>query len=1111
MTSYIFCSVFLWFLWAYSLANAQGPPMTPSGLNTQVSGPVVINSGPTQVTQYNITGGTRAGANLFHSFGNFDVPERHIANFSNDAGLVTSNILGRVTGGNISNISGTIQTSGFANANLFLMNPSGIVFGPTASLNVGGSVTFTTADYLRLADNGRFTAIPNTTTDALLSTAPVVAYGFLGSNTRAITVQGSQLAVEESQSISLIGGNITIKSGRLAADQSPSPQRTSSVSRINLASVASTGEVLAETLNFAPNINAQPMATLGTVEVLEGSVIDVSGKGGGTVLIRGGQFVLENATISANVTGPGHVVNGVETIGTGINIIMSRDIVTKPGALLETNVSGHATPNVQYGGINIRADQIDIIGSPDFDFDNGPFTEIISDVASEGKGGNSGSIKLEANTILVKDFVRVRTSTSGYGNGGNIILRSGGNLELNGPILETESIKPYLTYTGDLGNAGNIELTSAQGDILLPNAPSISSLSSGRGTVGSIELTAKTGDIHLNNVGEVSGAIFTKILETKETSDRGGIQLTAKNLRLENSGIQIDNFTSSQPGALEVDLTGLLHMRGDFAFPSTTTLLTTTRGQARSADLNITAHDILLTGKSLLSTETYRNGDGGTLNIFSNSLELARGAQITSSSRFNPDTSSPPETPSGTGGSITVRGQVDVADSVLIHGQRTEVHNGETISIPSGILSNTEGTGTAGHIVLDAKTFSVQNGGTLSAATSGTDRSATGGSITVAASDQINLNNGASITASTSGPGNAGNVWVGANDISISGGSTITASSTGSGNAGTVTVQGLQSPVSSFLIDGSNSGVFTKTTNAGTGGNLSVSSNSIVIQNKGTVSGETSGTGSGGNIALTAGQSVTIKDGAAVSSSSIGPGVAGNIEINAGKQLDVERGSITTQSNQLNGGNINIQAIDLVRVVDGKVSTSVLGGAGSGGNITIDPKVVLLQNSDILAQANRGTGGDISITTPVFIADESSRVDASTPFGLNGRITIQSPTSNLSGTVGQLVSKTSPLQVLLQNRCVALAGGEQSTFLLAGRDALPGEPSGWLSSPISMEHWTGEDTAHASRLMARNQNVDSSLVIAAHSDKSRVLSLRRLTPPGFLVRTFATGATGCPS
>ena len=110
------------------------PPITSSGLNTHISKP----SGNS--LQYDITAGTRAGTNLFHSFGDFSVPTNNIANFLNDSGLATSNILGRVTGGNPSHIFGTLQTTGFGGANLFLMNPAGIVFGPNAALNVGLSL-----------------------------------------------------------------------------------------------------------------------------------------------------------------------------------------------------------------------------------------------------------------------------------------------------------------------------------------------------------------------------------------------------------------------------------------------------------------------------------------------------------------------------------------------------------------------------------------------------------------------------------------------------------------------------------------------------------------------------------------------------------------------------------------------------------------------------------------------------------------------------------------------------------------------------------------------------------------------------------------------------------
>src|SRR5439155_9864181 len=190
--------------------------------------------------QYDITGGTRPGngPNLFHSFGKFGVPTNNIANFRNDSALATSNILGRVTGSNPSNIFGMIKTTDFGNANLFLMNPAGILFGPTATLNVGGSVHFTTADYLRLTDGVRFTAVAGAQ-DALLSTAPVAAFGFLSSSPAAISVQGSTLSVAEGQSLSLVGGNISIQSGtHLSA---PGGQ-------VRLASVASPGEILHPTL-----------------------------------------------------------------------------------------------------------------------------------------------------------------------------------------------------------------------------------------------------------------------------------------------------------------------------------------------------------------------------------------------------------------------------------------------------------------------------------------------------------------------------------------------------------------------------------------------------------------------------------------------------------------------------------------------------------------------------------------------------------------------------------------------------------------------------------------------------------------------------------------------
>src|SRR5215472_10058707 len=316
-----------YFIFGFSLVLAFNPtspvqaasPITSSGLNTQVT---LSATPPAGKTQFDITGGTRPGGgpNLFHSFGQFNVPNNNIANFLNSgsinpanpnvilpSGLPTSNILGRINGGNPSSIFGMIQTNGpggFPTANLFLMNPNGFLFGPNATINVGGMVSFTSADYLQLADGAKFHAISNAAADALLTAAPVAAFGFLGSNPGAITVQGSQLSVTPGQSLSLVGGNITVQSGTPDGGTAQPARLSAPNGRIQLASAASPGEFDAATLQPLPNVNGASFTSFGSVNLAPGSNINVTGEQ--TVSIRGGQFVISvNDAVLSTASSPG--------------------------------------------------------------------------------------------------------------------------------------------------------------------------------------------------------------------------------------------------------------------------------------------------------------------------------------------------------------------------------------------------------------------------------------------------------------------------------------------------------------------------------------------------------------------------------------------------------------------------------------------------------------------------------------------------------------------------------------------------------------------------------------------------------------------------------------
>jgi filamentous hemagglutinin family protein len=99
---------------------------------------------------YTINGGTQIDANLFHSFRQFGLSAGEIANFL--ANPDVANILARVTGGNASVIDGLLQVSGGSNANLFILNPAGVLLGRNANLNLAGSFSVTTASGLTFGD-----------------------------------------------------------------------------------------------------------------------------------------------------------------------------------------------------------------------------------------------------------------------------------------------------------------------------------------------------------------------------------------------------------------------------------------------------------------------------------------------------------------------------------------------------------------------------------------------------------------------------------------------------------------------------------------------------------------------------------------------------------------------------------------------------------------------------------------------------------------------------------------------------------------------------------------------------------------------------------------------
>ena len=215
--------------------------------------------------------GGPAGTNLLHSFSLFDLGPGHTALFSANPTLTTDNVIARVVGGvGPSQIHGTLA-SDIPGADLYFLNPQGIVFGRSAQLDVQGSFFASSADELRLFDDtgASFAAFSE---EAPLAVSSPREFGFLGTPA-SIEVRGSQLEVPAAEGIGLIGGDLVI-SGR--GNQNSLGYLDTSGGRIDLASLGGPGTVVRIT-GPQPDLRIEGDAPRGDIRIVSGAIVNSSG------------------------------------------------------------------------------------------------------------------------------------------------------------------------------------------------------------------------------------------------------------------------------------------------------------------------------------------------------------------------------------------------------------------------------------------------------------------------------------------------------------------------------------------------------------------------------------------------------------------------------------------------------------------------------------------------------------------------------------------------------------------------------------------------------------------------------------------------------------------
>ena len=357
-----------------------------------------------------------------------------------------------------------------------------------------------------------------------------------------------------------------------------------------------------------------------------------------------------------------------------------------------------------------------------------------------------------------------------------------------------------------------------------------------------------------------------------------------------------------------------------------------------------------------------------------------------------------------------------------------------TVNTGTRIETSTGWEGNAGSIIGNVGTLSVLDGGQIRSR-SGVEfldgsiavGPGAAGSVMFTATDTITVS-GANSTVSTTtfGDGAGGSVTLTAAQVNLQDGGQVASDSggllggglvVGSGRAGTVTINA--TGANTLTISGAGSGVSTSTLGAGDGGDIILNSaGDVMILNGGSVTADSLG----------------------------GAGLTGTIDITAGNSIIMENGTISTRAQTSDGGNIKLTAPSFVRLDGSTITTSVESGIGGGGNITIDPQFVIVNNSSIIANAFGGPGGNITIIAENFLQSATSVITASSALSTPGVIEVRSPENNVENNIAQLPAAFIDASALLRGLCTARRTGAPSSFVVAGRGGVPVDADGYLPS-----------------------------------------------------------------